>query len=320
MRTYLSSLQIARPRRVSVKAKDPSAATTVKTVPAPRERATLAPKASLPASTMARASPVLRVPEQGDQRNDEVLKSEEPTNDQQWQTVTSNRTQRKASLVATKTSRRRAPDESQTGSKRAEVQTAGKYPCAHPTHACSTQFGFDNFFRLTRCVLTSFLDNALAISSSSSRTRPFASNEPAKTHPHRGRPPTRNPAIPSTSTFVKRKSLQYDTPLLLSSQALAFAQLTEQLRAAGLPTAATACSMSIRSRCSSAPPSEHGGGDDDRTRSDLDTDEDEEDAIDWDEPEMPDDGNSISHTSMQSMASNLALLCTHLYLYSCNNG
>ena len=194
----------------------------------------------------------------------------------------------------------------------------------HLVHACLTRFGLKTFFDITRCALTSFLDNALALSSSSSassRARPLASNEPAKTHPRRGRHPTRNPAIPFTSTFVKRKSLQYETPLLLSSQALAFAQLTEQLRNAGLPTAATACSMSVRSRCSSAPPSEHGAGDDDRTRSDLDTDdEDDEDAIDWDEPDMPDDGNTISKTSLQSMASHLALLCTHLHLYSCDNG
>jgi len=60
------------------------------------------------------------------------------------------------------------------------------------------------------------------------------------------------------------------------NQQLAFRQLTEQLWQAGLPTAPT---TSIRSRCSSAPPSERGG--------------DADETIDWDEPDTPDEGNEL---------------------------
>lgn len=93
---------------------------------------------------------------------------------------------------------------------------------------------------------------------------------------------------------IKRKSLQDNAPLALISRELAFRQLTEQLWAAGLPSSTTACSMSIRSRCSSAPPSERGGGGDefkkpDWNNHDTNDEDEEEENIDWDEPNIPDE-------------------------------
>jgi hypothetical protein len=62
--------------------------------------------------------------------------------------------------------------------------------------------------------------------------------------------------------------------------------------------------MSVRSRCSSAPPSERGGGEDEKTKNGWDNgyDDEEENIIDWDEPDKPDEGNSSRKK-------------THAYLY-----
>lgn len=105
----------------------------------------------------------------------------------------------------------------------------------------------------------------------------------------RGRRPTR-PLSPSHIS---------NAPVSVTNRELAFRQLTEQLWAAGLPSAQTACSMSVRSRCSSAPPSERGGGggtNNDLTSMDwnneYDDGDDDENMIEWDAPGKPDDGNS----------------------------
>jgi hypothetical protein len=51
--------------------------------------------------------------------------------------------------------------------------------------------------------------------------------------------------------------------------------------------------MSIRSRCSSAPPSERDGGDEMKKIDLINVyNDDEEHIIDWDEPDKPDKGNS----------------------------
>ena len=114
----------------------------------------------------------------------------------------------------------------------------------------------------------------------------------------------------------KRKSLQINQELL-------FAQLTEQLRAAKLPNATTSSAMSIRSRCSSAPQSEHGGFDDDADRRKFlaefareqlsktveNDDEEEENLVDWDEPERPDDGKPIDSISTNRLF--FALMTQH---------
>ena len=123
------------------------------------------------------------------------------------------------------------------------------------------------------------------------------------------------PAV-SIAVREKRPSLQHDAASYLTQHELLFAQLTEQLRAAGLPNAATASSMSIRSRCSSAPASEFGGDDDDeplRTRASSNAAEDEEEMIDWDEPDLPDDGNDSTARSFSFTACHHSL-CTRLSL------
>ncbi|CAF1157024.1 unnamed protein product [Adineta ricciae] len=105
----------------------------------------------------------------------------------------------------------------------------------------------------------------------------------------RRRPTPKDPSPVATHNLAKRNSLQDSTPISNANRELAFRQLTEQLWAAGLPSAATACSMSIRSRCSSAPPSERGGNEGEEDLSRSDDDDDLEENLDWDEPDIPDD-------------------------------
>ena len=113
----------------------------------------------------------------------------------------------------------------------------------------------------------------------------------------RGRRPARPTSPPNVPILTKRQDSQTKTPLHIHNRELAFRQLAEQLWAAGLPSSKNACSMSVRSRCSSAPPSERGGGGDDElskigwNNNNYD-DEDDENMIDWDEPGKPDEGNS----------------------------
>ncbi len=108
--------------------------------------------------------------------------------------------------------------------------------------------------------------------------------------------PTGNPSPMPVPHLPKRKSLQDNTPLSDTDRELAFRQLAEQLWAAGLPGSTTACSMSIRSRCSSAPPSERGGGEDETQKTNWNDDKSKENN-DWDEPGAPDDGNSSCFNS-----------------------
>ena len=120
--------------------------------------------------------------------------------------------------------------------------------------------------------------------------RPNRNDTPKRTRRSR---PSRNSTYQSSNIKpvpyirVKRNSVELNQPKSASkNEQQLFAQLVEQLKAAGFATSRTSCSMSIRSRCSSAPPSEHGG------IADLDADNDEnEEMIDWDDPQRPDDGN-----------------------------
>lgn len=133
-------------------------------------------------------------------------------------------------------------------------------------------------------------------SSSSSNNRASVSNQVTQPRRRRGRRSTRRISPSHTPTPTKRQSSQANnnTPSSIHNREQIFRQLTEQLWAAGLPSSRTACSMSVRSRCSSAPPSERGGGEDELTKLDWDNDYDdeEENVIDWDEPDKPDEGNS----------------------------
>jgi hypothetical protein len=61
--------------------------------------------------------------------------------------------------------------------------------------------------------------------------------------------------------------------------------------------------MSIRSRCSSAPPSERDGGDDETAKTDGNNGNEEE-TIDWDEPDVPDEGNTSCFNSCSMIMNN----------------
>jgi len=138
-------------------------------------------------------------------------------------------------------------------------------------------------------------------SSSSSHAHASVSNQRTQSRRRGRRRSTRPTSPPNVPILPQRQILQTKTSLHIHNRELAFRQLAEQLWAAGLPSSMTACSMSVRSRCSSAPPSERGGGgDDEMTKIDWnDTHGDEEEnMIDWDEPDKPDEGNSSRKKNM----------------------
>ena len=129
---------------------------------------------------------------------------------------------------------------------------------------------------------------------SSSRAHASVYNQVTQPRRRRGRRAAR-PSSPTHIPFLpKRRDFPSNTPISPHNRELAFRQLTEQLWAAGLPSAATACSMSVRSRCSSAPPSERGGVDDEMIKIERinSYDVEDESIIDWDDPDKPDEGNS----------------------------
>lgn len=131
---------------------------------------------------------------------------------------------------------------------------------------------------------------------SSPHARASISNQTPRSRRRRGQRPNRPTSPPNVPLLTKEQDSQPKTPSHVLNRELAFRQLTEQLWAAGLPSSKNACSMSVRSRCSSAPPSERGGGDDDNVSkigwNNAYDDEEEEEMIDWDEPGKPEDGNS----------------------------
>ena len=156
--------------------------------------------------------------------------------------------------------------------------------------------------------------------SSSSHTHATVSNQVTQSRRRRGRRSTRPTSPPPVPNLTKSQSLQSNTPLYINNRELAFRQLTEQLWAAGLPSSTTACSMSVRSRCSSAPPSERGGGDDDITKTHWNNDynDEQENIIDWDVPDKPDEGNS-SRIKIKNKTPNYAFFSysTISHIYTC---
>ncbi|CAF4461293.1 unnamed protein product [Rotaria socialis] len=190
-----------------------------------------------------------------DQQN--LSRSTDSLNDQQWHRVSSSRGLRKAAT----TNRREATDESQTANK-------------------------------TNKITSNNTENPVAVSSSATRnTYASISSQMSQSRRRRGRHLTRGTTSSThVSNLTKRQSLQTNTPFSVHNRELAFRQLAEQLWAAGLPSSATASSLSIRSRCSSAPPSER-GGDDDMTIVTWNNhcNDEQENMIDWDEPDKPDD-------------------------------
>jgi hypothetical protein len=157
-----------------------------------------------------------------------------------------------------------------------------------------------------------FVENPM-VSSSSSRTHASVSNQVTQSRRRRGRRPARTTSPIPVPTLTKRQSSQTKAPLGVFNRELAFRQLTEQLWAAGLPSATTACSMSVRSRCSSAPPSERGGGEEEMIKFGWNDNyyDDYENIINWDEPDKPDEGNS----SRKKIYSYILLL--HIRAHAC---
>ena len=145
-------------------------------------------------------------------------------------------------------------------------------------------------------VLTSLLVNPLTLTSTS-RAHSSISHKAIQSRHHYD-PPTHTAFPISVPIQNKRKSFQDNSSLITANRELAFRQLTEQLWAAGLPSSTTACSMSTRSRRSSAPPSER-GGEDDTTKSTG------TEIVDWDDADLPDSGN---HTRFFSFIALLTLV------------
>lgn len=201
-------------------------------------------------------------------------KPDDSMKEQQWKVVHTTKVHRKSRT----SSRRDATDVPQTTTETPGLPTPLSFHLANRVHFC--------------CLL----DNRTVPPSTS-----IAQHPGTKPSRRRRRPAPKNPSPVPTPNLAKRNSLQDSTPISSANRELAFRQLTEQLWAAGLPSAATACSMSIRSRCSSAPPSERGGdeGEEDLARSDED---DLEENLDWDEPDIPDDGNAYRFESFYRLS------------------
>jgi len=150
-------------------------------------------------------------------------------------------------------------------------------------------FEFSSSFVSYCFVLTYFIENPMILMSLP-LTHDSASRKSTQSPRHHS---TRNPSPTSVPILTKKTSLQNNTALNIANRELVFRQLTEQLWAAGLPSSTTGCSMSICSRCSSAPPSECGGREDETTKTDWNNDGHAAEAnIDWDEPDIPDEGKS----------------------------
>jgi len=226
---------------------------------------------------------------------EDLLQLDDSANDQQWHTVSSNKGQRKGN-----TNRRDTTDESQTTNATNKVVSAdsGKYLFyfffVYQCYVLCTLLSYSSSFVVYCFVFAYFIEKPIILTSSS-RTHSSISRESMPSRRHHS---NQNPSLTSVPpTSIKRKSLKdNNTPIIVTNRELAFRQLTEQLWAAGLPSSTTACSMSVHSRCSSAPPSERDGGEDETRKpnwnNDDDDDDEEDENIDWDEPNIPDEGNS----------------------------
>ncbi|CAF0749813.1 unnamed protein product [Adineta ricciae] len=253
----------ARPKRVTSKVKESTSNfTPVKSTPAVNgtvsSQTTPPPTQPLPSLPTGVSKPTTRL-ELSDQRHhqQEISRSTDSINDQQWYMVGSNRNIRKGATAATH--RRETPDESVTGK--------------------------------TNKTISNNSENPMVSAMSSSRAHASVYNQVTQSRRRRGRRAAR-PSSPTHIPFLsKRRDFPSNTPISPHNRELAFRQLTEQLWAAGLPSAATACSMSVRSRCSSAPPSERGGADDEIIKIEWNNsyDVEDENIIDWDDPDKPDE-------------------------------
>jgi hypothetical protein len=163
-------------------------------------------------------------------------------------------------------------------------------------------------------VSASFIENPMA--SSSSHTHTSVSKQMTQSRRRGRRRLTRPTSPPNVPISAQRQTVQTNPPLYVHNREVAFRQLTEQLWAAGLPSSTTACSMSVRSRCSSAPPSERGGADDEMAKIDWNDNHGDEDEnmIAWDEPDKPDEGNSSRKKSTMPI---FILYYFHINTHTC---
>jgi hypothetical protein len=276
------------------------------------------------------------------QHYQDLSRSTDSVNDQQWHMVSSNRGLRKGATAIP--NRRETTEESQTTNKthKTTSNNLGKniYYLIIRIICIMHNFVFHFscvciyililillfvlfIFPFVCCCLfvcfvsASFIENpVVSSSSSSSHAHASVSNQRTQSRRRGRRRSTRPTSPPNVPILPQRQILQTKTSLNVHNRELAFRQLAEQLWAAGLPSSMTACSMSVRSRCSSAPPSERGGGgDDEMTKIDWnDTHGDEEEnMIDWDEPDKPDEGNS---SRKKKHAYLYTLLFSHKHTYT----
>ncbi|CAF3930904.1 unnamed protein product [Rotaria sordida] len=185
----------------------------------------------------------------------ELLQLDDSTNDQQWHRVSSNKGQRSKGT----TIRRETVDESQSTNKMIKVSSTNS-------------------------------ENPRTLSSSSSSHKHNSvSHETTQSHYHPSRHRSaRDPSTTPVPILTEKKSLPLDTSLIATNRELTLRQLTEHLWTTRLPSSRTACSMSIRSRCSSAPTFECGGVQNKATKTGR-NDSEKVENIDWDEPDMPDE-------------------------------
>ncbi|CAF3551098.1 unnamed protein product [Rotaria sordida] len=226
----------------------------------------LSPSSSLSPPVSEKSSSRSDLSEQRQNQKD-LRRSSDTISDQQWQRVSSSRGLRKGS-TATTTNRRETNDDPQKTNKTISNNTEN--PMVPPSSSCHKHTSVSN-------------------------------HQVVQSRRRRGRRLTRTISPTYVTILTNRKSLQNNEPISIRNRELAFRQLAEQLWAAGLPSSTTGCSLSVRSRCSSAPPSER-GGDDEMTKISWNNGyhDEEGNIIDWDEPDKPDEdfGRYVSQTEL----------------------
>lgn len=198
----------------------------------------------------------------------DLIQLDESGGDQQWHMVSSSKSHRKGTI-----SRRETPEESQKSDKTPKFSSTE--PSMYLFFSLSSRYVFCIYlaFIFFSCLTMSpsLLAKSLLLTSTSRTHKPIQSS---RRYNHL----THTPFPISVPIRNQRKSFQDNSSLITTNRELAFLQLTEQLWTTDSPSSTTACSMSIRSRRSSAPLSERGG-------------DNEIETIDWDDADTPDSGN-----------------------------
>lgn len=276
-----------------------------------------------------------------EQRQQYYQDSSRPTDsvkDQQWHMVSSNRGLRKGTTATPH--RRETTEESQIANKsnRTTSNNHGKNISNLITVICvmhRLSFTFLVFVSLSILILlfvgfilvflfvaicfvwASFIENPMV--SPSSHIHASVSKQMTQSRRRGRRRLTRPTSPPNVPSSAQGQTVQAKTPLYVHNREAAFRQLTEQLWAAGLPSSRTACSMSVRSRCSSAPPSERGGADDEMSKIDWNNihGDQNEHVIAWDEPDKPDEGNNSRKKINYAYFFTLLFSHKQIYIHAC---